>query len=50
MGQIKAFLDQIDDTTFLAIGSSFCHFVWFSVYKGSQQLKNEKRILCKSWL
>ena len=23
----KAFLDKIGDTTFLAIGSSFCHFV-----------------------
>ena len=38
--KLKHILGPIRDTTLLAIGSSFCHFVWFSVYPGSQQLKN----------
>ena len=32
--KLKHILGQIRDTTLLAIGSSFCHFVWFSMYTG----------------
>ena len=50
MGQIKAFLDQIINTTFLA---SVAHSVILfdsPCTQGSQQLKNEKCNLCKSGL
>ena len=33
-GKLKHIFGQIRDTTLLAIRSSFCHFVWFSVYPG----------------
>ena len=45
--KLKHILGQIRAPTLLAIGSSFCHFVWFSVYTGSQQLKNVFSVIKK---
>ena len=36
--KLKHILGQIRDTTLLAIGSSFCHFVWFSVYPNNWKM------------